>query len=199
VYKRQPIGICGSGLVDVIAQMLDAGLIDESGRLLSADEAVSAKESVRQRLIQGESGTEFVLATRNESGTGRPITLTQSDIRQLQLAKGSIRAAIATLMRIAGASERDLSEVLLAGAFGNYIRVESAIRIGLIPAVAKDKVVSIGNAAGAGARIALLSKPELEVARKLARAAEHIELAVSPDYQTELMDRMMFPEPVESA
>jgi len=87
---------------------------------------------------------------------------------------------------------------LLAGAFGNYIRVESAIRIGLIPAVSRDRVVSIGNAAGAGARLALLCEREMDAARKLARKAEHIELAVSPDYQMELMDRMMFPEPIES-
>jgi len=195
---RRPIGICGSGLVDAVAQMLDAGVIDASGRLLSADEAKSANESVRSRLIQGQSGTEFVLAAKKESGSGRAITLTHSDIRHLQLAKGSIRAAIATLMRVAGASEGDLSEVLLAGAFGNYIRVESAIRIGLIPAVAREKVISIGNAAGAGSRLALLCEEEMNRARRLARTAQHVELAVSPDYQMELMDRMMFAEPVES-
>jgi len=195
---RRPIGICGSGLVDTVAQMLDAGVIDASGRLLSADEAKSANESVRSRLIQGQSGTEFVLAAKKESGSGRAITLTHSDIRHLQLAKGSIRAAIATLMRVAGASEGDLSEVLLAGAFGNYIRVESAIRIGLIPAVAREKVISIGNAAGAGSRLALLCEEEMNRARRLARTAQHVELAVSPDYQMELMDRMMFAEPVES-
>jgi len=195
---RRPIGICGSGLVDAVAQMLDAGVIDASGRLLSADEAKSANESVRSRLIQGQSGTEFVLAAKKESGSGRAITLTHSDIRHLQLAKGSIRAAIATLMRVAGASESELSEVLLAGAFGNYIRVESAIRIGLIPAVAREKVISIGNAAGAGSRLALLCEKEMNRARRLARTAQHVELAVSPDYQMELMDRMMFPEPVES-
>ncbi|MGB9620243.1 MAG: ASKHA domain-containing protein, partial [Armatimonadota bacterium] len=197
INGRRPIGICGSGLVDAVAQMLDAGIIDASGRLLSADEAKSVGEFVRSRLIETEAGTEFVLAAKKESGTGRAITLTHADIRQLQLAKGSIRAAIATLMRIAGASESDLSEVLLAGAFGNYIRVESAIRIGLIPEVAREKVVSIGNAAGAGSRLALLCEQEMNRARRLARSAQHVELAVSPDYQMELMDRMMFPEPVK--
>jgi uncharacterized 2Fe-2S/4Fe-4S cluster protein (DUF4445 family) len=100
---------------------------------------------------------------------------------------------VATLIRAAGASEDDLSEILLAGAFGNYIRVESAIRIGLIPCVPRDKVVSIGNAAGTGARLALLCEQEMQTARELARKAEHLELAVSPDYQSELMECMMFP------
>jgi uncharacterized 2Fe-2S/4Fe-4S cluster protein (DUF4445 family) len=168
-------------------------VIDESGRLLAADDAAGASDSVRRRLIQGETGPEFVLAEKSESGSGRAVTLTHADIRHLQLAKGSIRAAIATLMRIAGASEDDLSEILLAGAFGNYIRVESAIRIGLIPAVARERVVSIGNAAGAGARLALLCEREMDAARALARKAEHVELAVSADYQMELMERMMFP------
>jgi len=193
IDNRRPVGICGSGLVDAVAGMLDAGVIDESGRLLTAGDAASASDSVRRRLVQGEAGPEFVLAEKNESGTGRAITLTHADVRHLQLAKGSIRAAIATLMRIAGASEDDLCEILLAGAFGNYIRVESAIRIGLIPALSRDRVVSIGNAAGAGARLALLNEREMDAARKLARTAEHIELAVSPDYQMELMERMMFP------
>ena len=112
----------------------------------------------------------------------------------MQLAKGSIHAAIQTLIRTAGTSDDELSEILLAGAFGNYIRVESAIRIGLIPPVLKERVKSVGNAAGAGARLALLSDQEMQQARELARKAIHLELAVSPDYQMELMERMMFPE-----
>jgi uncharacterized 2Fe-2S/4Fe-4S cluster protein (DUF4445 family) len=134
-----------------------------------------------------------VLATKEESGTGKAVTLTATDIRHLQLAKGSIHAAIQTLIRAAGATDDQLSEILLAGAFGNYIKVDSAIRIGLIPAVDRDRVTSIGNAAGAGARLALLSEPEMDLARALARKARHMELAVMPDYQMELMERMMFP------
>lgn len=193
IENRRPIGICGSGLVDAIAQMLDAGLIDETGRLLPPDEAGSLPAAVRERLIQGESGPEFVLATRAEAGGGKQVTVTSSDVRRLQLAKGSIRAAIQTLLHTAGAEESDLEEVLLAGAFGNYIRIESAIRIGLIPGIDRDRVKSVGNAAGAGSRLALLSEKEMDVARHLARHADHIELGASPDYQMELMDKMMFP------
>ncbi|MCL5105230.1 MAG: ASKHA domain-containing protein [Armatimonadetes bacterium] len=193
IQNRRPIGICGSGLVDAVAQMLDAGIIDETGRLVSPSEADHLSPDVRERLIEGNDGVEFVLANRKESGSGRPITLTAADIRHMQLAKGSIHAAIQTLIRSAGTTDDELSQILLAGAFGNYIRVESAIRISLIPEIDKSKVISIGNAAGAGARLALLCEHELELARQLALNAEHLELAISPDYQMELMDRMMFP------
>lgn len=193
IENRRPVGLCGSGLVDAIAQMLNAGIIDETGRLMSPKDATNLPPAVAERLIETPSGIEFILATKSESGTGNIITLTHADVRHLQLAKGSIHAAIQTLIHAAGATDNDLDEILLAGAFGNYIRVESAIRIGLIPAISKERVISIGNAAGAGARLALLSEQEMEIAKRLARDAEHLELAVLPDYQMELMERMMFP------
>lgn len=190
---KPPIGICGSGLVDAVAQMLDAGIVDETGRMIGTAEARALPEAIAARLVETDAGVGFVVATAEESGSGRPITLTHADIRRLQLAKGSIHAAIQTLIRSAGTTDEQLSEILLAGAFGNYIRVESAIRIGLIPNVPRDAVVSVGNAAGAGARLALLCAQEMEVARRLAASALHVELGVSPDYQMELMERMMFP------
>ena len=193
IGDKRPIGLCGSGLVDAIAQMLDAGIIDETGRLLSPSQASSLPPAIRERLMDTDSGTQFVLATGDESGTNIPVSLTAADIRHLQLAKGSIHAAIQTLIKAAGAAVEDLSDILLAGAFGSYIRVESAIRIGLIPPVPKEIVKSIGNAAGAGARLALLSNEEMELARDLARNVEHLELAVSSEYQMELMECMMFP------
>lgn len=199
IDNRRPIGICGSGLVDAVAQMLDAEIIDMAGRMIAPDEAGNLPEAVRKWLIETDAGVEFVLAKKEESGSGKAITLSQKDIRHLQLAKGSIHAAIQTLIRTAGTTDNELSEILLAGAFGNYIRVESAIRIGLIPDIDKEKVLSIGNAAGAGARLALLSEQEMDTARKLALNAEHLELAVSPDYQMELMERMMFPEEISTA
>jgi uncharacterized 2Fe-2S/4Fe-4S cluster protein (DUF4445 family) len=193
IGNRKPIGICGSGLVDAVAQMLDCGLIDESGRLLAPSEAKHLPKDIRDRVIEQDGVVRFVLAHESESGAQKPIALTHTDIRKLQLAKGSIHAAIQTLIRAAGATDHDLDEVMLAGAFGSYIKVESAIRIGLIPPVAAEKVISIGNAAGAGAKLALLCRQEMLLARKLAAKAEHLELAVSPSYQMELMERMMFP------
>ena len=193
IDNRPAIGMCGSGLVDAIAQMLDAGIIDESGRMLSPRDADSLPPSLRERLIEADKGVEFVLVAKSKTGNGKPLTITSGDVRRLQLAKGSIHAAIQTLIRTAGATDDQLEEILLAGAFGNYIRVESAMRIGLIPDVGIERVKSVGNAAGAGARLALLCEQEMDQARELARSAEHLELAVSPDYQMELMERMMFP------
>lgn len=193
IENRRPIGLCGSGLVDAVAQMLNAGIIDETGRMLSVDQSPNLPDALRERLIQTDSGVEFVLATKEESGNGKAITLKSQDIRKLQLAKGSIHAAIQTLIKAAGISDDNLDEILLAGAFGNYIRVESAIRIGLIPSIPIDRVQSVGNAAGAGARLALLSEAEMEYAVELAKSAHHLELAISSDYHMELMERMMFP------
>lgn len=192
IANKKPLGVCGSGLVDAVAQMLDAGIIDETGRMLSPSETQNLAPAVRDRLIETDRGVEFVLATADESGRGEAITLTGADIRHVQLAKGSIHAAIQTLIHAAGTTDDELSEIMLAGAFGNYIGVESAIRIGLIPSIAKERVISIGNAAGAGARLALLSVQEMNLARELAAKAIHLELSVSPDYQMELMERMMF-------
>lgn len=193
IQSQAPIGLCGSGLVDAIAQMLDAGIIDETGRMLSISQAGELPAALRDRLVETEAGMEFILAVKEESGNGRDISLTAMDIRRVQLAKGSIHAAIQTLIRAAGACDNELDEILLAGAFGNYIRVESAIRIGLIPSISHEQVKSVGNAAGAGARLALLSEDEMAQARELAKSAAHLELAVSPDYQMELMERMLFP------
>ena len=194
IGNRKPIGLCGSGLVDAVAQLLEVGIVDESGRMQGSDEVPGLPDAVKERLIQGANGLEFVLAGKTESGNGKIISLKESDIRHLQLAKGSIHAAIRSIISWAGAEVDDVTEIMLAGAFGNYIRVESAIRIGLIPDVGVDNVSSIGNAAGAGARLALQCNHEMETARKLASGAKHLELAVSPAYQMELMDQMMFPE-----
>ena len=194
IHNKRPLGICGSGLVDAVAQMLKAGILDESGRIIAPEDAGKLPDALRKRIKKTDQGIEIVIAAAKESGTGKAITISSADIRHLQLAKGSIHAAIQTLLKTAGITDEDLDQILLAGAFGSYIRVESAIRIGLIPDVTPEKVVSIGNAAGSGAKLALLCEKEMELAGKLAKMAEHIELAVSPDYQKELMERMMFPE-----
>jgi uncharacterized 2Fe-2S/4Fe-4S cluster protein (DUF4445 family) len=186
-------GLCGSGLIDAIAGLLDAGLLDDTGRLLDPDEVTGAPDKIRARLVEVEGERAFELAIARQSATRQPILLLQRDIRQLQLAKGSMRAAIETLLKIADARPTDISEILLAGAFGNYIRKESAMRIGLVPAIALDKINPVGNAAGAGARLALLSRREHQRAGRIARDIIHVELANHPAYQNEFMDQMMFP------
>jgi uncharacterized 2Fe-2S/4Fe-4S cluster protein (DUF4445 family) len=194
IDNRRAVGLCGSGLVDAVAEMLSAGIVDSTGRLIDPEEADHLPLAVRERLIRVGDNVEFVLATEQEAAKREPITLTQRDIRQLQLAKGSIRAAIETLLHVAGASWEDLDEIVLAGAFGNYIRRESAVRIGLLPPIDIDNIVPVGNAAGAGAKLALISVRERERASRLAEQIEHIELASHPEYENEFMDKMLFPE-----
>jgi uncharacterized 2Fe-2S/4Fe-4S cluster protein (DUF4445 family) len=140
-------------------------------------------------LLGGENGKIFILYTDDE---GHEIHITQKDIREVQLAKGAIRAGVQIMMQELGLEDSRLNNVFLAGAFGNYIKKESALTIGLLPAVSRDKVISIGNAAGAGACMALLSKSSLEEANRLAEEVNHIELAEHPDFQKVYLQAMYF-------
>ena len=199
VDDKPALGICGSGVIDAVAGMLDAGVLDESGRMLIPSEAGNLPSDIANRLIDGRDGPEFVIAWAGETARRENITLSQRDVRQLQLAKGSIRAAIETLFKVAETNSSELEDILLAGAFGNYIRKESAVRIGLIPSIDMDKIVPVGNAAGAGAKLALISVRERERARRLASRIEHIELASHSDYENEFMDKMLFPSSADAA
>ncbi|NLN16925.1 MAG: DUF4445 domain-containing protein [Firmicutes bacterium] len=185
-------GICGSGLIDLIAVLLEAGIIDETGRMLSPDELPDeVPADLRRRVVAGERGVEFILTEDGEN----PVVLTQGDVRELQLAKGAIYAGIKILMNEAGLAPQDLSQVILAGAFGNYVRKESAIAIGLLPIAEKDKIVSVGNAARMGARMALLSQEVRDRALRAAAAAQYVELSGRLDFQMEFADAMLFPRP----
>lgn len=199
IDDRKPLGLCGSGLLDVVAEMLDAGIVDESGRMISQADAGSLPAAVRERLIEIDGVPAFVLAEASESARHEQIALTQRDVRQLQLAKGSIRAAIETMLKVAGITYESIDEISLAGAFGNYVRRESAVRIGLLPPIDIEKIVPVGNAAGAGAKLALISVGERERASRTAEKIEHIELAGHPDYENEFMDKMLFPESLGNA
>jgi uncharacterized 2Fe-2S/4Fe-4S cluster protein (DUF4445 family) len=194
IRNQKPKGICGSGLLDAIAWMLRVGVIDETGRMPATDEIPGLPEAILRRIVEDGSQRRFVLAWPEESATGAAISITQRDVRQTQLAKGSIHAAIRTLLSLVGAAPEDLDEILLAGAFGNYIQVESALRIGLIPAISPDLVKSVGNAAGSGARLALLSVEERKRAAQLAGSVEHVELANHPAYQQAFEEQMLYPE-----
>jgi len=189
-------GLCGSGLLDAVAQMLDRGLIDPRGRLLASEDLAHVPDVFRERVRERDGGErEFVLAPAEESATQEALTLTQRDIRELQLAKGSISAAIRTLLKMAGVRPEDLSAVYLAGGFGNYLRRESAQRIGLLPPeIPTERIQGVGNAAGTGATLALLSLEERRRAQEIAKSIEHVELAVSLDYQQAFMETMLFPE-----
>jgi len=195
IGHRPPQGICGSGLVDVIAQMLERGLLDSTGRIAAPEEVPQVSDELRSRLVTSDSNQAFVLARAEESATGEPVVLSQRDVRELQLAKGSIRAATNTLLKTVGVELEEIERLYLAGGFGNYLDIANARRIGLLPPLPLERIEGVGNAAGAGAKLALLSVEERRRAAELARQVEHLELCGNPDYQMEFMETMLFPEP----
>ncbi|MHB0868662.1 MAG: ASKHA domain-containing protein, partial [Chloroflexota bacterium] len=172
------IGLCGSGLLDAVAQMRGAGLLNGGGRLISPEKADGAVvPRLLQRLVR-DGAQGFVLARRGR----RPVVLTQADVRQFQLAKGAIRAGISILLKEFGIGEGDVSEILLAGAFGSYVNPASAKAVGLVPPLPIDRITAVGNAAGQGAVMALLSTDLREQANLIARTAEHVELSARSDF-----------------
>jgi uncharacterized 2Fe-2S/4Fe-4S cluster protein (DUF4445 family) len=188
----QPTGICGSGLIDVMAEMLRLGIIDGTGRMSAADDlGPNVTPGLREYLSRSdEYGPHLILSRSN----GREVVITQKDVRQVQLAKGAIMAGVRILMNTLGVQSEDISEVLLAGAFGNYIRKENAIRLGLIPEFPLDKVKFIGNAAAVGAKMALISREAREDAKRISENTDYVELAMDANFQNEFMEAMSFPE-----
>jgi len=183
-----PKGICGSGLIDAIAEMIKAGIIDETGRILSKSEIPeNVPRGIAERIIESNSGNSFLLVNNS-----RPVFITQKDVRELQLAKAAIFAGVRILEKEMGIEDKDIEEILLAGAFGNFIRRENAMEIGLIPHIPLEKIKFIGNAASSGAKIALLSGNQRLKAEQIARFCEYVELSNSPDFQEEFANAMLF-------
>jgi len=192
-------GICGTGLIDAVAALLELGIIDETGRMVHRCELPSLPSRIADRLIERDGEVEFVLVHGDESEGGFPIVLTQRDIRQLQLAKGSIRAATETLLNLAGVSYDALQAVYICGAFGTFIPKRSAVRIGLIPPIPMERIYSVGNAAGTGAKLALINRNELKRAELVARSVRHIELGTNPLYAEAFFEWMRFPKNASSS
>ncbi|MCD6507201.1 DUF4445 domain-containing protein [Candidatus Poribacteria bacterium] len=190
IGNNTPVGICGSGIFDIVAELLRIGVVDSSGRMRKREELEGKlPEALIERIVEDEThGLSFKVA-RNEEDQ---ILITQGDIRQVQLAKGAIRAGIEVIMKEMGVKAEDLDEVLMAGAFGSYLRKESALRIGIIPPVPEDKIHFIGNAAMVGAKMALISVDMREEARRIARSVRYVPLATNPEFQTYFMEGMLF-------
>ncbi len=183
--------ICGSGLIDAVAVLLDLGIIDVTGRFVSA-ETVSTRlpPALATRLRQVDGQPAFCLAF--DEGTGEPrVLLTQRDIREMQLAKGAIRAGIRLLLNKLEIADADLDRVLLAGAFGNYIRPHSAIRIGLLPNVPVERLHFVGNAAASGAVMLLLSEACRERAKVLAKRIQYVEIAHEREFADVFAEAML--------
>jgi uncharacterized 2Fe-2S/4Fe-4S cluster protein (DUF4445 family) len=188
-------GLCGSGIVDAIAALLDAGIIDWTG-LIDVDGRERLPAPLRARVLMRGEERLVVLARPGEAGAEREIALTQEDVRQVQLCKGAIASGVAMLQHVAGVSPDDVSELMLAGGFGNYLSVRSALRIGLIPpTVPEERIRYVGNAAALGAQLALVSEPERRRAEAIAASIDHVSLAAHPDFQDIFVDCMNFPVP----
>lgn len=185
-------GICGSGLIDLIAELIKLGLIDKSGKLIDREEYdPSLSGEIKKRIINGQ-GNKFLLVNSKETENGKPIYLTQRDIREVQLAKAAIFAGIKILLKEVDISQEDIQKILLAGAFGNFIDKENAIRIGLIPYLPLKRIKLIGNAAGRGAEMALMSTNMRKTSQKISEKIRYIELSSRPDFQEEFTEAMFF-------
>ena len=191
-----PLGLCGSGLLDAVAQLRLCGLMLPSGRFVTASQAneLVVPELARRIIADEEGRRSFVLAWAEESGGAKSIVLTQRDVRELQFAKGSIAGGIDVVMQELGVGAEDLVEIFLAGSFGSYINPQSARIIGLVPPVPVERIKAVGNAAGEGAKIALLSFRERQVARSLPQIVEYHELSGRGDFNDSFLAVLQFPE-----
>ena len=195
IGNTAPSGICGTALIDLAAELLRTGVLDPTGRILSAEDAPSdLAPGVRDRLVQTDGHVDFRIVPADTSKTGEDICLTQRDVRELQLATGAIRAGVSIMLRKAGLEPEDLKEVLLAGAFGNFIRRSNARRIGLLPQLPSARIRFVGNASSMGAKAALLSRQARAEAESIGESAEHVDLSLDPEFQMEFGMAMMFPE-----
>ncbi len=191
IGDHEPQGICGSGLIDAIAQMLECGLINKKGRLACADD-VDAKglaESFRELLVDLDGERAFVLAKKED---GTEVAITQKDIREVQLAKGAVSAGIRLMLNDMGKTVADIKQVIVAGAFGNYIDKHNAVRIGLLPDVDPERILSAGNTAGAGVSMVLVSSTERTLAERIVQQVQHVELADKEEFQNAYLAAMRF-------
>jgi uncharacterized 2Fe-2S/4Fe-4S cluster protein (DUF4445 family) len=189
----EPTGICGSGLVDAVAELVYCGLLDHSGRFIPDPEAAESHPWLADRLTMIGKERVFVLDWRGGTDPESSLFLSQRDVRELQFAKASIATGWNILFAELGVSVGDVSQVLLAGSFGAYLTPLSAIRIGLVPKIALPRIVSAGNVAGEGAKIAALSVRERAEAYSILREVEYVELSGRPDFNEMFVDQLAFP------
>ncbi|MDP6543554.1 MAG: ASKHA domain-containing protein [Phycisphaerae bacterium] len=194
IGNTPPVGLCGSGLIDLAAGLLDAGILSSMGNLLDGEDLpADLPATLRKRIRSGQDNQrEFLIA---HGPQGQRITLTQRDVRELQLGTGAIRAGVNILLKRASLTASDLDEVLIAGGFGSFIRRSMAQRIGLLPAdIPHNRIKYIGNASLNGARWALLSTRVRAEAEAVARSTQHVELSQDMEFQSEFAEAMIFPD-----
>lgn len=190
----QPIGLCGSGLVDAVSELVRVGLLDSSGRLISEDAARELVPKLVSRLTQVDKERVFVLHWSGAEGdVSESVYISQRDVRELQFAKAAISTGWTLLLEELGVEEADVQQVLLAGSFGSYLSPASAIRIGLVPKLPVLRIVSAGNVAGEGAKMTLLSKAERAGAEALLKEVSYVELSDRKDFNDRFVDLLRFP------
>lgn len=177
INHEKPRGICGSGLIDLLAELLRACVIDRTGRINTA--------IAHPRIRLGPHFPEFVVAWKEETGIGKDIVITENDIKNLIMSKASILAACITLMNEAGITRGGIDRIFFTGAFGNYLSKENAIIIGLIPEVPLERIRTIGNGAIEGANIALVNRRKRKQLDEIARTMAYIELNATPSFMDE--------------
>ncbi|MFW9833180.1 MAG: ASKHA domain-containing protein [Candidatus Thorarchaeota archaeon] len=177
-----PRGICGSAIVDCVAELRKSGILDSSGRI---------QENSSMVFDDVDFGRSYLLV--EETKESRKISFTQKDVRQVQLAKAAISAGVKVLLEEAGITTDDVESVMLAGAFGSYIRPESALGIGLLPQIKREQIIQVGNAAGEGAKALLLSSKARDVAKEFVSKIHYVELAAHSDFQSIFLDSVPLP------
>jgi uncharacterized 2Fe-2S/4Fe-4S cluster protein (DUF4445 family) len=186
------VGLCGSGLVDAVAELVGAGLLDHSGRYVPDETAAEIAPELAKRLTKVGEERVFVLHWRGED-PANAVYLSQRDIRELQFAKASIATGWEILLRTMGAEVDDIAQVLLAGSFGAYLSPASAVKIGLVPRMALPRIVSAGNVASEGAKMGALSVRERAEARSIVHEVEYVELSGREDFNDMFVDQLAFP------
>jgi uncharacterized 2Fe-2S/4Fe-4S cluster protein (DUF4445 family) len=181
----EPAGLCGSGLVDCVAELVKAGLLDHSGRFVPQESLGEFPDELAGRLTKVGEERVFMLA--------EDVFLSQRDVRELQFAKASIATGWNILLGELGVEPGDIQQVLLGGSFGSYLSPASAVRIGLVPPLALPRIVSAGNVAGEGAKMAALSHRERAEAQSIVREIEYVELSGRTDFNDAFVDQLAFP------
>ena len=188
------VGMCGSGLVDAVAELVRAGLLDNSGRFIPDEDAAALLPALASRLTKIGEERVFVLHWRGKNPASS-VFLSQRDVRELQFAKASIATGWQILLRELGVEASEITQVLLAGSFGAYLTPLSAVRIGLVPDLALPRIISAGNVAGEGAKIAALSLRERAEAESILVEVEYVELSGRADFNDLFIDQLAFPVP----
>jgi uncharacterized 2Fe-2S/4Fe-4S cluster protein (DUF4445 family) len=179
---KPAVGICGSGILDAVAALRTAGIINRAGRL----------QPDHPRVRPWEQHHAFVLVPAAETGNGRDLLITRRDVNEIQLAKGAIRAGVEVLLREAGLTHEELADFVVAGAFGTYLDIQSAVNVGMFPPLPLPRFRQVGNAAGTGARQMLISAERRALVEEIATRVEYVELTTHPAFTDAYMTAIMF-------